>query len=736
MDLFRGFSPSRLTANFTLAVMGVTIAIALPRSAMAQTNEAATSGTLEEVVVTAERRTTDLQKTAVAVSVRDGAELQNQGRYDLAQILEDVPSVSMQTPNRGTGSFDSPANDIAIRGIKANGSVNGSLGASVVPASAYYVDGVLGGIGGNYDITQIGILRGPQGTLYGRSATAGAVIVQTKDPVINLWSADAAAELGSYGLQHYRGGVNLPVNDVLAVRVSADKYRRNGYYATEGGKVEGIDGRVKLLYQPTKDLSVLFGLAMENNPEHFGELGAFTTGQLGTDAVAYNTAVPLGSGYDKTRQYWANVTWNLGFATLTYIPALREFDQHLNFDLVPVPIVVVNNQADISRDRFHTEELHLASNAEGPLRWQTGLFYYDNSLLVRNQGVLYAPFLPPEGLVIYGAQPEARRTQNIGAFAETTYSVTQHTRLTTGLRGDYTKVQTSIHSCSGLPVTCLDLSGQAGERTWNNLTYKLRLEHDITSTSLVYASLSSAFLPGDVAVTTGQNGNPAPAPYEPEMLHVLEFGSKNRFLANTLQVNAAAFYYRYGGYQLPVATNPGGAPLFFQVMNSPARMVGAELEVELQATPRDRLGLNVSYVDAYYNDKPPLFALAVDNSHFPGVVPWNVDATYRHVFPLPRGQSLTFTGDALYRSSYLVIDYDPASAAAGLVPYLRNGSTLIGNLSLAWQCGPHASVSAYVRNVSDVRYKTFIGLTSPVPAGDIAALSDPRTFGAVLSVKF
>lgn len=734
MSLFRYVTARCLKAEVALSILSVTIVAVAPRGAVAQQGQSATDGVvLEEVVVTAERRTTDLQKTAVAVSVRDGGELQDQGRFNLSQILEDVPSISIQTPNRGTGSFDSPANDIAIRGIKSNGSVNGSLGASVVPAAAYYVDGVIGGIGGSYDISQIQVLRGPQGTLYGRSATAGAVIVQTADPVLGSWAGDAAVEGGNYDLRHYRGGVNVPIADVFALRASADRYERDGYDASEGQRVDAIEGRVKLLFQPNEDFSAMVGFAVQNNDEHFGQWGGFLTG-LGNDAVAFNTPVPLGSGYDKTKQYWANIKWDLGFATLTYIPAWRDFEQHLNFDLAPAPGILVNNQANITHNPFHTEELTLASNGAGPLQWQTGLFYYSNTLHVNNQGVVFAPIFPPTGLVVYGAQPETRRTQNVGLFAEATYSIVENTRVTAGVRGDYTKVQTAIHSCSGLPITCLDLSGQDGKRIWHDFTYKLRLEHDLSATSLAYASVSTAFLPGDVAVTTGLDGKPAAAPYEPETLRALEIGSKNRFYDSRLQLNAAAFYYRYGGYQRAVPINPGGAPLFYQVLNSPARMLGAELEIDFQATPSDRFGLNVSYVDAYYTQKSALFAAAVQNSHFASVVPWSIDPSYRHTFSLPGGQSLTFMAEALFRSSHLVTDFGPSQVA--LEPYLRNDSTVRGNVSLGWQFLPNATLNAYVRNVTDERYKTYIGLTSTVPTGNIAQLSDPRTFGAVLSVKF
>jgi iron complex outermembrane receptor protein len=201
---------------------------------------------LLEIIVTAERRTADLQKIPVAVSVREGEELQEQGRFSTVQILEDVPSVSFQNVAPGASTNDTPANTIAIRGIMANRNVSGSL-ASVVPAAAYYAGGVLNGIGGNYDIRQVQVLRGPQGTLYGRNATAGAVIINTGNPILGKFGGDALVELGNYSLQDYSAAINLPADDTWALRVSGNSYNRSGYYAPDGGKVDTTDGRVKLL---------------------------------------------------------------------------------------------------------------------------------------------------------------------------------------------------------------------------------------------------------------------------------------------------------------------------------------------------------------------------------------------------------------------------------------------------------------------------------------------------------
>ena len=699
---------------------------------------------LQEVVVTAERRTADLQKTPVAVSVRDGRELQEQGRFSTAQILEDVPSVSFQNFAPGSSANDTPANTIAIRGIMANRDVSGSF-SSVVPAAAYYVDGVINGIGGDYDIKEVQVLRGPQGTLYGRSATAGAVIINTGSPVLGQFGGDALVEVGNYALQHYSAAVNLAAGDTVALRISGNTYDRSGFYAPEGGKVETDDGRVKLLFQPNSSFSLLLGLAAQDNREHSGQFTGHISGP-GTDAVDYNLPSPIGSGYDQTRQYWAQLDWNLGPATLTYLPALRDYQQHAIAYSVPSAVASIKTDLSVPSDSVHTEELRLASNSTAPWQWQTGAFYYRNDLNIQDSGdLVLPPIFPPPGIVLYAAQPERRLTESVGAFAESTYTFSSNTRLTTGLRGDYTKIATQQVSCVGpftTPLNCpFDLTGAEGTRIWHNLTYKLRVEQDLTPSNLVYTSVSSAFLPGDVAVTTGPSGAPVAAPYEPETLTAGEIGSKNRFLDDRLQLNGDVFYYRYGGHQTPVVIGQlggkGGPPLY-TTMNSPARMVGAELEVLFQATAADRFGLNVSYTDGYYVDKPAIFEAGVANTHMSAVIPWQVDPSYQHVFSLPRDQRLTFKAEALYRSSWLVTDYGPTSAAnyGPLIPYLENGSTLQGNFSLMYNFLRQASLSAYIRNVSNVVYKTQISLTSATPTQNQAQLSEPRTLGVVLSVHF
>ena len=297
--------------------------------------QSAESEELMEIVVTAEHREIDVQKAATSVSVRTGSELRNEGRYTLGQILEDVPGVTggAATANVPGGSgVDTSAPGITIRGIASNSGAVGNV-TSAAAAAAVYVDGVYEGVGGGYDINQVEILRGPQGTLYGRSATSGLLAIHTNDPQLDRLGGDAVAEVGNYGLEHYTGVVNLPlIDNVLGIRVAANRYERDGYYADDG--TTSTDAKIKLLYKPNDDISLLLGYALQNNDTKNGGITlTLAPGEPNTycfDTVPKSCAsTPVGRGSNDFRQYWALLSWDLGFATLSYQPAYRTWTSEI-----------------------------------------------------------------------------------------------------------------------------------------------------------------------------------------------------------------------------------------------------------------------------------------------------------------------------------------------------------------------------------------------------------------------
>lgn len=704
--------------------------------------QSAAVGQLEEIIVTAERRQASLQETPVSVTALQGDELTQRGRASIAQILSDVPSVSMPSTTAAPASAaDSPAVGIAIRGLKSNGTSGNP--APMVAATAYYVDGVLDGIAGDTDINQVQVLRGPQGTLYGRSATAGAVLVATRNPSTDAWGADASVEFGNYGRRRYSAAANLPLGDTVALRLSGTHSERDGYYAPEGERIETKAGRAKLLWAPSSDFSVLLGIAGQESEQGSGELLGRMTG-LGTGDVVYDQRVPLGNISAEWQQYWAEVNWDFGPATLTYMPALRKFENSVKTFTTAGGGTVLTGTTTTPEDPFHTQELRVTSNSEGPWSWQTGVFYYNNELISNYTNIATTPTIPPPGRYLSAALPQSRDTTNIGVYGESTYSFASNTELTAGLRYDYTSTQTYGDYCAGLvaaPV-CVAISSQQGKRIWRDWTYKLRLTQHLTPDSLVFASVSTAFLPGDLGIVVNENDAPVPSPYEAETLTSFEVGSKNRFMNDRLQVNGGLYYYRYGGHQLRVSLGLIGGiqgnPNYYAVLGAPARMWGSELELLFQATENDRFGLNASYTDAWFLEekKSAAFANGVANEEMSGIIPLQVTPSYQRIFQLPGNQTLTFNAQAQFRSSHLISNLTRQALLAGREPFVTNGDSWQGNVYLNWEFLDQTSLSIYVQNVTDDVYKTNATSNLPAVTSNSGSLSEPRTYGVVLNTRF
>jgi iron complex outermembrane receptor protein len=285
--------------------------------------------------------------------------------------------------------------------------------------------------------------------------------------------------------------------------------------------------------------------------------------------------------------------------------------------------------------------------------------------------------------------------------------------------------------------TTLSLTGDAGARKFYNTTYKFRLEHDLTKANLLYTMVSTGFIPGDVQVSSDAAGAPVASDYSAEKLTAYEFGSKNRFLQNRLQVNGGVFYYDYGGFRTSVRPDPAN-PASQIMVTIPAKVVGAELELQYLLTPRDQLSLNYSYTHAYFSNAPADFTQNIAETHaVPGAIPHTLNAAYRHTFTLPGDSTLDFRADARYESAYNLDNVNAQLGQAGLA-YERVGNEWTGNLSSGWLSSNGIySVTAYVRNVTNNRYKTFAQLQSLVPV--IVATgtqNDPRTFGIILTARY
>jgi len=741
-----------------VAVLGlaseVAAGVAYGQAAPAAASDSSPEAALKEIVITAEHRVEAVQKTPASVSVRNGEDMLAQGRYSLENILEDVPGVTGGAANSTSGTVgggtDAPSSGLIIRGIASNAGAGGSV-TSTAPSAAIYVDDVYNGLGSTYDLERIEVLRGPQGTLYGRSATAGLVAIHTHDPDLGKYDGNATVELGNYELRHYSAALNLPLGDTVAARFSGNEYQRHGYYNGDGGALKSTDGRAKVLFKPNADFSVLLGAALEDNVDHTG-------GHSVADSALRDTLVyadyPIGEGHSNSRQYWAELNWNLGFGTLTYIPAMRTFEQSATF-IEAGPGGYGIQPLQTPSDDFYTHELRLSSGPDSKLIWQTGALYYDNHLS-NSTAFAFGPISPFPNAEAYVANTD-KSTKAAGVFGEATYSFTDTWRLTAGLRYDYTKIEISElyeqnvgTGADPFPVPAnLQPVTDAGSRIFHNWTYKVRVQHDMTPNDMLYGSISTGFSPGDLTVATCPQANggltACALQLAAETLTSYELGSKNSFLEDSLRVNGDVFYYDYGAFQsagINITGNP--ATPAFATLAVPVQVYGAELEAQYKITRTDRLGVNFAWADAYYLHKSPLFATFVaedkisSNNSPSSVAPIPVQASigYDHVVDLPGDSILTLHADARYLSSHEG-DLSAAQQAAGWANYVHIGAAGIGDLGATW-ARKSLSLSGYVRNVTNNQYITRVQLESSPPsaASFQQSLNAPRTYGVVVNVSF
>ena len=705
-------------------------ATAVPAFAQQAGDTSATE--LEEVIVTAERRTSTEQRTAAALTVKSGEDMLAQGRYTLRNILEGVPGITGgEALNAGTGEgsgTDNAASGLVFRGIPSNLGTGGNI-TSTASAAAIYVDDIYNGVGGSYDFERVEVLRGPQGPLYGRSATSGVVAIRTIDPNTSDFTGNIALESGTGNLKHATGGLNIPiVNDKLALRVSGNYYDREGYYIHPGSDIHSEDFRAKLLVTPSDDLSVLIGYAQQDNET---QTGGGTINQPTPDQFVFVPDPTVSTGENNFRQMWARVNWDLGPVAMTYIPAVRKWEQDAL--LLIRGALNANQTVRTPESKFTTHELRFASDYESALQWQVGAVHYDNKLNDFNEFVGLGG--PPFGGLQFRSVTE-KNTTAWGAFAEGTWSFLPTTRLTAGLRYDHTEVQTDQDYTSFLLIT-QNISGAAGFRDFDNVTYKVRLEHDLAESNLIYASVSTGFSPGDISLGTGDNFAPEVVLLDAETLTAYEIGSKNRFLDNRLQLNGAVYYNDYSAFQVANINFGAFNQPRFRTVAVPLESYGLELEAIARPWTSGTLGANLSYTDADFE----LSGLQADyqaqfyTERVYGIPKWRGSVSYDHRLELGSSTALVLHGDVVYASEHDTGRIRVSEAAQGFKPYVNQDAQAVGNLSAALQIADgRYGITGYVRNVTDEEYKqTAFG---PNNGTSTATLADPRTWGVILNAQF
>ena len=527
--------------------------------------------TVQEVVVTAERRSTSLQKTSIAATVMTGKDLIKQGVLTEDQLQFISPSVTVD--NFGQG------NDFDIRGI-GKGEHNTQTGTGVVT----YRDGVAtfpGYFGEEpyFDVSELEVLRGPQGTFSGQNATGGAVIVNTANPVIGGgYDGYVLAHYGNYNDTGAQGAVNLPISDTLAARVAFNGDYRDTFYKISGltGDPNTMwgSGRFSLLWTPTPSLKVLFKTDYDylDNGGYFGDSLLLPNGQVNSQT---SNLFKFGNNYETyaTDQFSRTVLKidytnpdGIDFRSITGIQQGRTgWKGDIDGTASNLPGELNYMIAEGVDETLLSQEFNIISPSTGPLTWVLGTYYQHNEYNFPagqfDIGVPHGPGGFDEDL--YGTNI----TQTGAVFGQISYNLPAGFQIQVGAR--YSAWSTWNGTTYYVPQYEPYYNFPQNQYyAGNNLSGKVTLNWNLDAHNFLYAFVASGEKPGGLntatyyATTTPGGGTVGagyiPAPFEQETVTDYEVGWKSSMFDNHLHTQLGAYYNLFHNFQVivPIPNDP------------------------------------------------------------------------------------------------------------------------------------------------------------------------------------
>ncbi len=618
----------------------------------------------DAIVVTATKQNTSLQEATLSVSAISADVLKENNITEVTGLNGMVPGLVVAKSGGGERM-------ITIRGIGSETPEN----LNAQPGVSYHVDGVyiFNSIAANaafIDLSQVEVLRGPQGTTFGQGSTGGTINVVSREPKLGKFESNAEFGIGNYNLIHAEGGVSVPLGDTLAVRGyiqhnSHDGYATAtdvvGYGAYDLDDANDTSWKLMGLWEPTDRLTVKLatiqyksdthGVAQKNIEDPISDPRILSQDYPGRSVI-------------KTELYYGTVAYDLDFATIKSITSYQKLHSEqswdgdgltapLFFDLTYNPLVFGGYTYDHvamwrSDNESWTQEVNLTSDGDGPFQWIVGGVYLwskNKQYIVEYKGSdneLVRPVLsssaawddPAVQYLTYASLQSVTR-KAWALYAQGSYDLTDKLTLTAGLRYNYDKYSGTSDSISGgsTPYTSgayLQPTASPGLTT-KELTGKLSLDYKITPDNMVYASYTRGFKPG------GLNGNftsytafgwedGIKPTYKPEIVDSFEIGSKNTFAGGAIVLNASAFLYSYKNMQF---LNEDAIRYGEGTANAPnAHIYGLELEGGWKITDHLRLDGTMAWLKGEFVSDgnaldPALAAAAQDAAGYPDWLYWS-----------------------------------------------------------------------------------------------------------------
>jgi len=730
------------------------------KPASTPTKKSSDADTLEEIVVTAEKRAEGLQNIPIAITAISADTLEKASVKDVSDLVQVAPSLQYGT--RSTNIF------IAMRGIgQAGQDIGSQSGVTVALDGVPLLDHFMMNAA-FLDLERVEVLRGPQGTIAGRNATGGAINIYAKEPT-NATGGDLALTVGDYSRRGIRGALNAAFSDEVTGRLSflvdhADGWTKNGYLDTRNDDTALGQVRGQMLFKPsekftlralaefTRDKSnpsfaMILGRADPNRPT-LPETPGYPFPENDIEHLTFYHDQPNDRDLKSSRGV-LNATWQFdGGATLTSTSGYIKHDIELtNIDVDATP----NNSAWFPLIGIHakqySQEFTLTTNLSERADLVAGLFYMHGdsseplylslafgSLVLDN----YLVYLPEETLDSYAA------------YAQFRYNLTDKLRATIG--GRYTIDDKSYSMAS---TTAGVAQEHSGDDRFKAGTPRFALDYTPTDDTLLYVSASRGFKSGGFN-TLGDPSLPVNT-FDPEYVWSYEAGAKAMLWGHKLRLGLTGFYSDYTNLQQTVFRQNLQTGVYYpRVENSAtAKIKGVEFEAEIAPVTGLRLATAVTYLDAkfgFFCNNDPLYpniptdpacvgatrddgtplppgAKALEGNWLSQAPEWQYSFSGQYTFPVSAKLELTPRVDYKAQNRvYFDIYNNPqnSQAAYGLL----NASLSIGSLSKTW------ALTAWIRNATDERYISSANAGSGATPAISGSPGMPRMFGATLSTSF
>lgn len=763
------FSAKSVILHCTAAAIALSVGT-VPALAQDQAGAAPEGSSDGEIIVTATRGETLISKTPVAMSAIAGDDLRSAGISNPTSLADQVPNLDISRAN---------GLQITIRGVTStDGTEKGD------PSAAFLLDGIYIARPqvqevSFFDVQRVEVLRGPQGTLYGRNTTAGLVNVIANKPMFDSLSGSVDLAYGSYENIQGTGVLNVPLGENFAVRAAVNYDRRDSYLYEGTGVTRSLDPFINnfsaRLSVATRwdsgelvirgDYSSMNGtgfnapsvtnaFSFPSGPGANGVTPLFLSSTTSRQRRTVNTPIVAEpAGDNSTWGIMADLNQDFGGVTLSYLGSYREFTR--DEDGISVRGLGATSVPTTFEGEYwqQSHELRLSTNGDGPFKAQAGVYYFQE-----RSGIAFylygarSPIVDTVGYV-FGFPQDPTKAKSYAGFAQGTYSLTETLRLTGGVRyshDDKSRVGFTVLcatvACNGRTSTGAPIAGESrlandASRSFSATTWRVGLDHDLNDRTLLYATVSTGYKAGgfndgcEASVTSGCNNNSSESAlyYEPETLTSYEVGIKARFMDNAVRLNLSAFHYDYDQLQLTqliVCVPPNGNCL--NTTNAgKAKVDGVELEAFITPSENDKFDFNVNWLDARYTEYRPSNAGVPAGIDFAGreldrSPRWTASAGYRHTFQLGNGGNIEAGIRTRMSASYRL------AALAQLMQFRQPGYTRT-DATLTYN-GPDDGyyLQLFAKNLEN----TVVVTTASAGNNGTLQLGDPRTFGVRAGFKF